>query len=142
MNEQCKLKSVSILTLKPRWVEFTSTKGVLRVTQPMEPPEKIQGMVFTCPRCKGNKKKEHYNIFLFPNSPEEARPQGRFVLDLFHHSKTVLESQSFEKTCLYQLNPTGGAAMLLKPQDICGWEGYLMEGQVSWRPNFMERLWK
>lgn len=137
MSESCKMHALPIEVLKPKWVEFTDTKGVLRVLRPNEDSNRAKGMVFKCPRCRHNPQKDHYCIFLFPSAPEVARPQGRFAPALDPSDKML----EFSKQTLHEFDEGGGIRMLLKPRDLkCGWEGYFAGGKVSWRPSMIERL--
>lgn len=141
MSLGCKMSQLSISELDPKWVEFTNTKGVLRVLKPIEDPNngRAQGMIFQCPRCH-NTKKSHYCIFLFDNAREGARPLGRFaparLAPPLPGNLLPLAKQS-----LYELpNDPRASFYLLRPRDLaCKWEGYLVQGMVSWRPNFFER---
>lgn len=137
MSKGCIMRSEKLAHLQPKFVEFTEVKGVLKIL-PQGESSKGQGLIFLCPRCRTDKSKSHYCIFLFPNSPEKARPQGRFVMSLLHHKKILEQHTKWERVCLFELNAFGSGRMLLRPQDVCGWEGYVSDGTVSWRPNAVE----
>lgn len=133
MSQQCKLNSVELQTLDPFFVEIFKP-GALRRIRPDE-VKKAQGMCFLCPRCKPDKKKKHYLVLLFTSAPEKARPQGRFQAELNHYNQLL---KMHEQT-IHEVDHTGSMRTLLRPQDVCGWEGYVMNGRVSWRPSFVER---
>ena len=133
MSAQCKIKHHPVLDLHPRWVEFTDTKGVLMCLKPGESKSRAQGLVFDCPRCRHSKKRAHYCIFLFPNSPEGARPHGRFG---FTSAPLEVVPHDF-----HELSITQDGGHELKPGDLkCKWQGTLIRGVVSWRPSFFERV--
>jgi hypothetical protein len=140
MSEQCKQYAVPLVKLMPKWVEFTETKGILRVLSPNDEQRRASGVIFLCPRCKSNKQKQHYLIFLFPNAPAEARPKGRFIADVDRlcHTKTQL-SLNLADLSIYEVSPAGSGRTLLRPQDVCGWQGHCVQGMVHWRPTFIER---
>lgn len=138
MSFSCnKMSELSLTDLEPHWVEFTPTKGVLRVLKPQEDTSRAQGMIFQCPRCKDHQKKAHFCIFLFDNAREGARPSGRFAAA----RNSQGELRPFETQALHELpNEPRTSFFLLRPRDMdCRWEGYLVDGIVSWRPNFFER---
>lgn len=138
MSPECEMKQVDLASLRPKWVEFTSTKGVLRVLRPTEDANlRANGMVVECPRCP--KPKTHYLIFLFGNSPEKARPQGRFIPAHGFDRKLLSLNEQTLKEDTPGFLPRG----FLQPQDLkCGWEGFVKDGKVSWRPTFFERMFK
>lgn len=141
MSSQCKMLQSPLYKLKPLWVEFTTTKGLLRVLRPDEDTARARGMIFLCPRCKDNKKTRHNLIFLFdhPDVPSVARPLNRFKPARDKQDKL----ENLAKQSLYQHDPHHYAGRtLLQPQDMpCKWEGFVQDGVVSWRPNLRER-WK
>jgi hypothetical protein len=139
MSKACTQVEIPIGLLGPKWVELTDTQGVLRVLQPGEEGLRARGMIFNCPRCMKDPNKKHYCIFLFPNAPEKARPQGRFIYDAMHGSSW----KDFSKLSLRQLIDSEAleTRMELHPQDLpCRWSGTLINGVVRWRPNWFERL--
>lgn len=137
MSVQCKLASVPLERLDPFFVEIHQP-GALRRIRPTEKKE-AQGFCFLCPRCKDNKKKRHYLIFLFHNAPEKARPGGRFRCVVNQKQELRIPK---EQSVIQSDEASEGALSrtLLRPQDVCGWEGYVQEGKVSWKPNMLERL--
>ena len=148
MSEACKTKTVKLLELRPAFVEFTSTKGVLRVLRPRDSRTRAQGLIFLCPRCRHDKNNSHFLIFLFDqkNVDVSARPWGRFTVDpwtfeINEELKTkVSVPGNFEELTVHMSMPGGEAHPWLKPSDVaCGWEGMVQTGNVTWRPNFRER---
>ena len=141
MSEDCKQRNVRIEELSPRWVEFTGTKGVLRCLKPGESKSRAQGIVFSCPRCKGSKKKEHYCIFLFDSAPAGARPFGRFTYTLsIENGKQV--PANFNELSLWMQGQSIRTDWLRPGDLVCKWDGTLQAGIVSWRPSFLERALK
>lgn len=124
-----------LISLSPRWIEFTGTPGALRSLKPQDEAKRAMGLVFKCPKCLGDKEKDHFIVFLFerPGVPEAARPQGRFIPDTFstlNHFSPV----PFDRLSLRESLKTGPWNTFLKPRDIpCRWEGYLDNGKVSWK---------
>ena len=145
---------IPILELEPAWVEFTATKGVLRVLSPKESKEqrhRAQGMVFKCPRCmaKSKTKQAHYCIFLFENAPTGAKPLPRFMPSLWFKDLNANgeEPVDFQHMTLTQNSdcPSKKDSYHLVPGDLkCRWEGELSEGVVSWKPSMLENfsLWR
>lgn len=95
-----------------------------------------------CPACKGKKEKEHYNIFLFnlPTVNPEARPQGRFLTTMTLDALGNPVPEDFDAVSLFVSHVNDNST--LAPQDVCGWEGQLSNGVVSWRPSWLARLIK
>ena len=148
MSEACKTKTVPLKGLNPKFVEFTATKGVLRVLRPKDSRTRAQGLIFSCPRCSPDKEKAHALIFLFDqkNVDVSARPWGRFTVspwtfEINEELKTkVSVPGDFEELTVQMSMPGGESHPWLKPSDMkCGWEGMVQLGQVTWRPNFRER---
>lgn len=146
MSKQCKVIEIPLLDLRPRWVQFNSNKGVLRCLNHRDPKELAQGVIFNCPRCRNDKQKEHYCIFLFdlPSVPEEARPHGRFVPNWESVIDGKMRPKNFHELSLWMLGTDRViTSEWLRPGDMaCKWAGSLQDGVVSYRPNWMERLLK
>lgn len=122
---------IPLSQLLPRWVEFTDTKGVLRCLQPQEEPNRAKGIIFLCPSCLPNKNKKHFSIFLFPDAPAEARPQGRFLISRVRHKAKLREMKSFDDVSLYEVMTTrNGTTAVVQPRDVCGWRGMVVRGKV------------
>ena len=150
MSEHCKSVRIPLVSLKPAWVTFTTTKGVLRLLRPKEPLSKAQGLIFQCPRCKGDKKKEHYLIFLLDlkSVPEDARPLGRFWPSAEQTKDSAnclpcsdLKPHSFDRLSLFSVEENQCRHHLVPQDMVCKWEGKVFDGQVLWRPTLFER-WK
>jgi hypothetical protein len=130
---------ISLSSLKPAFTEFTSRGGVLRILRPDEERSRATGLVFLCPHCKSNKEKQHYLIFLFddPRVPELARPHGRFTPSRdalvskapMDFSRLTLTQLTSERILDYDVEHT----VNLKPQDVCGWQGSLIDGMVRFK---------
>lgn len=138
---------IPLTELQPNWVEFTSTKGMLRCLKPNESKSRAQGLVFNCPRCRGNRQKAHYCIFLFDRDdvPKEAKPHGRF-LPTFEKGKALIIPSDFKDltlTTISDVTTVGHTHYHLKPGELkCHWQGELRKGIVSWKPSLVERIWK
>lgn len=146
MEQKTPTVEIPLLRLKPGYVEFSGTQGVLRVLKPQDSRTRAMGLVFDCPRCKGNKEKDHKCIFLFdmPGVPDKARPHGRFIPKIGVDAKGNYVPHDFDKLSLHEvLEGKNTASSRLRPRDLpCKWEGELTDGKVYWRPHFLERVWK
>ena len=142
MSKQCKLLTLPLSDLKPAWVEFTSTAGVLRVLQPKDSRSRAAGLVFNCPRCRHSKQKAHYCIFLFDTkaTPEQARPHGRFTPTLETDPVTNMRVPENFGSLTLIMDGVRDDCHLLEPGDLkCKWQGKLLDGKVIWRPSFGEK---
>lgn len=138
MSGDCKMHSIELGKLRPKWVELTDTKGVLRCLRAEEDPERARGIIILCPRCSRSQKTQHYCIFLFTSAPEQARPHGRFQAERDPMSGKYLPLTA---QTIHSLDEYGRQVPLLRPNDLrCHWEGYCLSGRVSWRPSFSERM--
>ena len=150
---------IPLVDLRPGWVEFTRTPGVLRILKPgeaLKERHRAQGMIFECPRCIERSKngRAHNCIFLFnmKSVPANARPYARFDPSLYFPSSDLgmpAIPVDFSQMTLAQKSdcPSKPDSLLLKPGDLkCGWEGTVEHGIVAWQPslieNFKRRLFK
>lgn len=127
MRHEAKLTS-----LQPKYVEFTKTKGVLRCLRPDEDGSKAKGLIFLCPACMNDKEKKHFLVLLFdmPGVPAVARPHGRF-LPTFVECAGKMVPSGFRSVTVVSSDGLR-SSHILAPQDVCGWQGTLTDGMVSW----------
>ena len=137
------MKEFPLNELKCAFVQFTDTRGVLKVMRPHEDARHAHGFIFKCPRCAGDKQREHYNILLFDvdGVPKDARPLGRFkVCNLSLDELGRLKPGWMGKITLFCV---GDSEAMIEPGDIaCKWRGHIIDGKAYWMPNVMERLFK
>jgi hypothetical protein len=98
-----------------------------------------RGLVFACPRCGNDAKKAHFCIFLLEHqdTPETMKPLGRFFPSMKNIPERA-ELDDFGHLSLWPADAPSNSA--LKPADVCGWQGWLKDGVVYWRPRILEQL--
>jgi hypothetical protein len=130
------VNELPLRNLRPGWVEFSGTKGVMRVLRANESSAKAAGVIFICPTCHGAKDAEHFCIFLFdlPDVPHDARPHGRFKPTLSRDKTGASVPSPFTDLSLQQVQADGKHSLHLAPQDLpCRWEGAVLNGVVTWK---------